>query len=146
MHYQVNQGAVKVELLGKERPYRVIFEREIKTETPFGSDTRGDAEAPSGQRFTIQEGYPGYTLVRRRYIFGKDKLPRWSGPEPLAEALEKQQVKPVKKEQWSLHYPATTQYVAVGTGPASLKPKVPPPSHHIPPVNPHDKPIFKLLK
>ncbi|MGZ3427924.1 MAG: VanW family protein [Polyangia bacterium] len=146
MHYQVNQGAVKVELLGKERPYKVIFEREIKTETPFGSDTRGDADAPSGQRFTIQEGYPGYTLMRRRYIFEKDKVPRWSGPEPLAEALDKARIKPVKKEQWSLHYPATTQYVAVGTGPSSLKQKTPPPSHHIPPINPHDKPIFKLLK
>jgi vancomycin resistance protein YoaR len=146
MHYQVNQGAVKVELLGKERPYKVVFEREIKTETPFGTDTRGDAESPSGQRYTIQEGYPGYTLMRRRYIFDKDKVPRWSGPEPLADILEKQHLKPVKKEQWALHYPATTQFIAVGTGPSSLKQKVPPPSHHIPPINPHDKPIFKLLK
>jgi vancomycin resistance protein YoaR len=147
MHYQVNQGAVKVELLGKERPYRVVFEREIKSETPFGSDTRGDAEAPSGQRYTIQEGYPGYSLIRRRYIFEKDKMPKWSGPEPIADILQKQpNVKPVKKEQWALHYPATTQYVAVGTGPSSLKQKPAPPSHHIPPLNPHDKPIFKLLK
>ncbi len=146
MHYQVNQGAVKVELLGKERPYKVIFEREIKSETPFGSDTRGDPEAPSGQRYTIQEGYPGYSLIRRRYIFEKDKMPRWSGPEPLADVLEKQHIKAVKKEQWALHYPATTQFIAVGTGPSKLKPKPQPPSHHIPPVNPHDKPIFKLLK
>ena len=79
MHYQVNQGAVKVELLGKERPYKVVFEREIKAETPFGTDTRGDdPEAPSGQHYTIQEGYPGYTLIRRRYVFEKDQLPRWS--------------------------------------------------------------------
>ena len=85
-------------------------------------------------------------MPRRRYIFEKDKVPRWVGPEPLAEALDKQHVKPVKKEQWSLHYPATTQYVAVGTGPSSMKQKVPPPSHHIPPINKNDKPIFKLLK
>jgi vancomycin resistance protein YoaR len=146
MHYQVNQGAVKVELLGKERPYKVVFEREIKTETPFGTDTRGDAESPSGQRYTIQEGYPGYTLMRRRYIFDKDHVPRWSGPEPIADVLEKAHVKPVKKEQWALHYPATTQFIAVGTGPSSLKAKVPPPSHHIPPINKNDKPLFKLLK
>jgi vancomycin resistance protein YoaR len=146
MHYQVNQGAVKVELLGKARPYKVIFEREIKSETAFGSDTRGDPEAPSGQRYTVQEGYPGYSLIRRRYIFEKDKLPRLGGPEPLAEAMEKQHLKPVKKEQWALHYPATTQFVAVGSGPSSLKQKPQPPAHHIPPVNPHDKPIFKLLK
>jgi vancomycin resistance protein YoaR len=148
MHYQVNQGAVKVELLGKERPYKVVFEREIKSETPFGADTRGDADAPSGQHFVIQEGYPGYTLMRRRYIFDKDKVPRQGmyAPEPLADVMEKQHVKPVRKEQWSLHYPATTQFTAVGTGPSSLKKKLPPPSHHIPPINPHDKPIFKLLK
>ncbi len=146
MHYQVNQGAVKVELLGKERPYRVVFEREIKAETPFGTDTRADPETRSGQRYTIQEGYPGYTLIRRRYLFEKAKMPRWSGPEPLADLLEKQHIKPVKREQWALHYPATTQFVAVGTGPASLKLKVPPPSHHIPPINPHDKPILKILK
>jgi vancomycin resistance protein YoaR len=146
MHYQVNQGAVKVELLGKERPYRVVFEREIKTETPFGTDTRGDSEAPSGQRYTIQEGYPGYTLMRRRYIFDKDHVPRWSGPEPIADLLDKAHVKPVKKEQWSLHYPATTQFIAVGTGSSSLKQKPAPPSHHIPPINKNDKPFFKLLK
>jgi vancomycin resistance protein YoaR len=146
MHYQVNQGAVKVELLGKERPYKVVFEREIKAETPFGTDTRADPEEPSGHRYTIQEGYPGYTLVRRRYVFEKDHVPRWSGPEPLADVLEKSHIKPVKKEQWALHYPATTQFVAVGTGPSSLKPKPQPPAHHIPPINPHDKPIFKLLK
>jgi vancomycin resistance protein YoaR len=146
MHYQVNQGAVKVELLGKERPYKVVFEREIKTETPFGTETRSDADAPSGQTFKLQEGYPGYTLIRRRYLFEKDKMPRWAGVEPLAELLQKQHVKPFKKEQWSLHYPATTEFVAVGSGPTSMKKKVPPPSHHIPPLNPKDKPIFKMVK
>lgn len=146
MHYQVNQGSVKVELLGKERPYKVVFEREIKAETPFGTETRADPEAPAGQRYVIQEGYPGYSLIRRRYLFEKNRVPRWSGPEPLADLLDKQHIKPVKKEQWALHYPATTQYVAVGSGPSSMKKKTPPPSHHIPPLNPHDKPIFKLLK
>src|SRR5262249_4596621 len=60
MHYQVNQGAVKVELLGKERPNRVVFEREIKTEQPYGSESRRDREAPEGQRIVLQQGYPGY--------------------------------------------------------------------------------------
>jgi vancomycin resistance protein YoaR len=147
MHYSVNQGWVKVELLGKTRPYKVIFEREIKAETPFGSETRADHESPSGQRYVIQEGYPGYSLIRRRFIFDKDHVPRWVAPEAMDEILAKQKaVKPVKREQWALHYPATTQFNAVGTGPSSLKKKEPPPSHHIPPVNPHDKPIFKLLK
>src|SRR6185436_15793695 len=87
MHYQVNQGSVKVELLGKERPHKVIFEREIKTETAFGSESRGDSEMPSGQRLVVQEGYPGYSLIRRRYIFAKDDVPRWSGPEAMADLL-----------------------------------------------------------
>jgi vancomycin resistance protein YoaR len=149
MHYQVNQGSVKVELLGKERPNRVIFEREIKTETPFGVETRSDPEAPPGQKLVLQEGYPGFTLIRRRYIFKKEEMPKWFGPEPLSEMLQKMKgkaPKPVKKEQWALHYPATANIVAIGSGPSSLKPKVPPPSHHIPPLNPKDKPIFKLLK
>jgi vancomycin resistance protein YoaR len=147
MHYTVNQGWVKVELLGKERPYKVIFEREIKSETGFGSETRGDHDAPAGQRFVLQEGYPGYSLMRRRFIFAKAEVPRWSSPEPLDDILAKQKtIKPIKREQWALHYPATTLINAVGTGPQGLKKKDPPPSHHIPPVNPHDKPIFKLLK
>jgi hypothetical protein len=146
MHYQVNQGSVKVELLGKERPYRVIFEREIKKEVPFGSESRSDPEAPSGQRITLQEGYPGYTLFRRRYIFDKNDMPKWYGADPLSEMLQKQHKKPVKREQWALHYPSTSQIVAIGSGPARLKPKPPPPSHHIPAVNQKDKPIYKLLR
>ena len=146
MHYQVNQGAVKVELLGKERPYKVVFEREIKTETPFGSETRGDAEAPSGQRLRSRKAIPATRSFGAATSSPRTRCRAGSGPEPLAEALDKQHTKPEKKEQWALHYPATTQFVAVGTGPSSLKQKVPPPSHHIPPMNPHDKPIFKLLK
>ncbi len=151
MHYQVNQGSVKVELLGKERPYRVIFEREIKTETSFGSMGRHDPEAPSGQKLILQEGYPGYTLVRRRYVFAKDEVPKWQGPQLLSEILEKhrpgqKQIKPIKKEQWAIHYPATELIVATGSGSGRLKPKPAPPSHHIPPIAKEDKPIWKLLK
>jgi vancomycin resistance protein YoaR len=146
MHYQVNQGSVKVELLGKARPYRVIYEREIKTETAFGSEGRHDPEAPAGQRIVLQEGYPGYTLIRRRYIFDKDAVPKWSGPEPIADMLEEQKKKPLKKEQWALHYPSTALIVATGSGPRTLKKKPAPPSHHIPPIAPTDKPIWKLLK
>src|SRR5262249_20352848 len=141
-----NQGAVKVELLGKERPNRVVFEREIKTETAFGSEGRTDPTAPEGQRIVLQEGYPGYTLIRRRYVFAKDEMPRWAGPEPMADILKKLKRKPLKKEQWSLHSPATSLIVATGTGPASLKPKPPPPAHRIPPVGAKDKPLFKLLR
>jgi vancomycin resistance protein YoaR len=146
MHYQVNQGSVKVELLGKERPRRVIFEREIKTETPFTEETRSDPEAPMGQKIVLQEGYPGYTLIRRRYQFAKDEVPKWYGTDPLAEMMQKQHKKSLKKEQWALHYPATVNIIAIGSGPPTLKQKVAPPSHHIPPLNPKDKPIYKMLR
>jgi vancomycin resistance protein YoaR len=146
MHYQVNQGSVKVELLGKERPYKVIFEREIKTESAFGTETRADLEAPEGQKITLQEGYPGYSLIRRRYLFDKDDVPKWGGVEPLADLLKKQKKQPLAKQQWALKYPATTNIVAVGAGAATLKQKPQPPAHKIPPVNPKDKPIFKMLR
>ncbi len=149
MHYQVNQGSVKVELLGKERPNRVIFEREIKTEVPFGVETRSDPLAPAGQKYVVQEGYPGFTLFRRRYIFAKDNVPKsWSGIVPLAKIMTEKRppIQPLSQKQWQLHYPATTQIVMIGSGPHSLKQKVPPPSHHIPPISPKDKPIFKMLK
>jgi vancomycin resistance protein YoaR len=146
MHYQVNQGEVKVELLGKERPNRVVFEREIRSETPFGSETRSDPTAPAGQQLTLQEGYPGYALIRRRYIFSKDQIPTGNGSQPLADLLRKQNVKPIAKQQWSLRYPTTTQIIAIGSGPASLKPKPKPPSHHIPAINPRDKPLFKMMR
>ena len=60
--------------------------------------------------------------------------------------LEKQKKKPIKKEQWALHYPSTALIVAYGSGPRSLKKKPAPPAHHIPPVGEKDKPIFKLLR
>jgi vancomycin resistance protein YoaR len=149
MHYQVNQGSVKVELLGKEKPYKVIFEREIKVETAHGSTSRRDPEAPEGQRLMLQDGYPGYQLIRRRYIFDKSNVPKWVGPEPLSEMLKEQKkkaIKPIKMQQWALRYPATTEIVAVGSGPPTLKKKPPPPSHRIPPLNPKDKPIFKMIR
>jgi vancomycin resistance protein YoaR len=88
MHYQVNQGAVKVELLGKSRPYKVLFEREILEEHGFGTEA----------------------------------------------------------EKWTVHYPTTSEIVAIGAGPPTLKKKPPPPAHHIPPVPKGDKPIARILR
>ena len=154
MHYKVNQGAVKVELLGKEKPYQVLLEREIRAETGHGSQSRRDPTAPPGQRLILQEGYPGYSLVRRRYIFPTGAvLPRAvvSGKTPVAEAIQAlpksaPKLVPLKKEQWGLSYPSTQLIVAIGSGPAKLKKKDPPPSHHIPPVPKDDNPIFKMLR
>src|SRR5260370_36604732 len=65
MHYQVNQGAVKVELLGKERPWRVIFVRAIKAETAVGPGGGRRPHAPPGQRLVVREGYPRHPRLRR---------------------------------------------------------------------------------
>jgi len=155
MHYKVNQGAVKVELLGKEKPYQVLLEREIRAETGFGSQSRRDPTAPPGQRLVLQEGYPGYSLVRRRYIFpAATVLPRAvvANKAPVAEVLQAKpapgqpKLVPLKKEQWGLSYPSTQLIVAIGSGSAKLKKKDPPPSHHIPPIPKEDKPLFKMLK
>lgn len=149
IHYQVNQGRVKVELLGKERPYRVLFEREILQERHFGSDRRRDPTAPNGQRYLLQAGYPGYRIVRRRFLFSThEQLPRrWgSAHEPATRALERAGRVPLKSEKWSLHYPATEEIWAVGTGPRRLKPKPKPPSHRIPPVPRGEKPIARILR
>ena len=148
LHYQVNQGSVKVELLGKARPYKVVFEREIVKEVAFGHAARRDPTAPRGQKLLLQEGYPGYTAIRRRYVFdAKQVLPRSAGPtEPFAVALEKARLKPLSSTTWAIHYPATEEIVAWGSGPPRMKKKDRPPSHHIPPVPADQKPIGRIVR
>ncbi len=140
LHYMVNQGSVKVEILGKARPYKVAFEREILQEAGFGTQVRQDPTMPAGQRIIDQEGYPGFRLVRRRYVYtGKWKLDAKNENRPDPEGL-------VSKKEWTLGYPSTTQIVRLGTGPASLKKKEQPPAHRIPPISPKDKPLFYIVK
>jgi hypothetical protein len=96
--YTLSQGTVRVEVLGKERPYdKISFEREVKKEIPFETVTRQDDSMPVGSQIIEQGGFPGYNLVRRR-VFYK------GGAE-------------VKAEKWPIQYPPTTQYVRVGTNP-----------------------------
>lgn len=140
IHYVVNQGSVKVELLGKQPPSRVAFEREILVETPFPTVTRNDPEMPTGQKFVDQEGYPGYKLKRRRYVFtGKWKLDPKNENRPKPETL-------IAKKEWDISYPATAHIVRVGTGPANLPKKTPPPLHKIAPLPAWAKPIFYIVK
>jgi vancomycin resistance protein YoaR len=147
MHYTVNQGSVKVELLGKARPYRVIFEREIRAENGFGTSTRRDPSAPEGQRLTLQEGYPGYSLVRRRYVFAENALPKIAAKETVDQALARPgSPKPISKKEWALRYPSTEQIVAIGSGPKTMKKKDPPPAHRIPPLKPEERGVFRITK
>lgn len=96
--YLVSQGTVRVEILGHERPWqKIAFEREIKKEIPYQTVTREDPALPLGSTVQDQVGFPGYNLVRRR-IFYKDG-------------------KEAKRESWDVAYPATTEYVRIGTNP-----------------------------
>jgi vancomycin resistance protein YoaR len=113
IHYTVSQGTVRVEILGRERPWdKVAFEREIKEEKPNETVTREDPALPLGTSVVDQVGFPGYKLERRR-IFYKDG-------------------KPAKTERWAVAYPPTTEYIRIGTNP---DPNLVPPregSHHGP--------------
>ena len=140
IHYVVHQGVVRVELLGKERVFKVAFEREILVETPFPTVTRPDPEMPTGQQFIDQDGYPGYRIKRRRYIFKG----QWK-----TDAKDENRGNPdelISKREWDIGYPATTQIVRVGTGSAKLPKKPPPPSHRIPPLPAWAKPLWVIQR
>jgi vancomycin resistance protein YoaR len=105
IHYVVSQGTVRVEILGKERPWdRVAFEREIKKETPYETVTRDDDTMPVGTQIIEQVGFPGYQIIRRRIFY--------KGGQPA------------KTEKWDISYPPTTEYVRIGSNP---DPNLPPP-------------------
>ncbi len=136
---------MKVELLGKARPNRVTFEREIQAESGFGTSTRRDPGAPEGQRLILQEGYPGYSLVRRRYVWDA-ALPNIRPNETVEQALGRLHLKPLSKKEWAVHYPSTEMIVAIGSGARTLKKKEPPPAHRIPPLRPEERGVYRLTR
>jgi vancomycin resistance protein YoaR len=98
IHYVVSQGTVRVEILGRKRPWdKIAFEREIKKETPFETVTRDDDTMPLGTSMVEQVGFPGYQIIRRR-IFYKDG-------------------QAAKTEKWDISYPPTTEYIRIGSNP-----------------------------
>lgn len=103
LHYRVNQGRVRVEILGRPRPWRKVeFQREVKEVLPFTETQRPDPRVPRGRRVISQLGVPGFRLERRRLFY--------------AEGAD-----PQKVEKRELRYPPTTQYIKQGTGPADPK-------------------------
>ena len=102
LHFSVNQGRVKVRILGKARPWKkVVFERQLKETVPFKEVIREDSSIPAGRTVISQQGVPGFRLVRRRLLFKGD------GKEPAST------------ESRDLNYPPTTRYIRKGTGPAN---------------------------
>jgi vancomycin resistance protein YoaR len=123
IRYVVSLGTMRVEILGKGRPWdKITFEREIKEKKDYETITREEDSWPIGSQVVEQPGFPGYELIRRR-IFWKDK-------------------KQVKVEKWNIKYPPTTEYLRVGT---SADPNATPPEqpkvHTIPDPGDH---IFQM--
>src|SRR5262249_55472782 len=107
IHYVGSEGTVRVEVLGRERPWdRIAFEREIKKETPYETVTRDDDTMPVGSQIIEQVGFPGYQIIRRRIFYKSGQ--------------------PVKTEKWDISYPPTTEYVRIGSNPDPNQP--PPPA------------------
>ena len=113
IHYLVNQGKVRVEILGQKRPWdKIAFEREIKKEIPFETVSRDDDDIPLGSQIIDQIGFPGYELIRKRHFYKDGKL--------------------VKTEKWEVKYPSTTEYVRLGTNPDPNLPAAKQPDVHGP--------------
>jgi vancomycin resistance protein YoaR len=110
IRYRVAEGVVRVEILGKGRPYdKIAFEREVKEEKPFETITREDDSMPIGSSLVEQPGFPGYKLERRRVFYKEGKR--------------------VRTERRQIEYPPTTEYLRIGTNPdpnlvAPVQPKV----------------------
>ncbi|HJZ84851.1 MAG TPA: VanW family protein [Polyangia bacterium] len=131
IHYRVNQGFVRAEILGRPRGRKVAFEREILEQVAFSTERREDKTMPGGQQTIDQEGHEGFRIKRRRIQYEKR----------IDQPLD-------KPEERVIVYPPTTHFVRVGTGSASLPRKPVPPAHHIPnPEKPNTKEgFFRLVR
>lgn len=101
IRYVVANGEAKVEILGKKRPYdKVVFERKVLEESPFGYEERLDEEMPLDQTSIDQAGFNGFLLERFRKFYRKGKV--------------------VKTNKWQVRYKPVTEYIRRGTNPDPL--------------------------
>lgn len=107
LHSVVSAGEVKIEVLGKERPYKVAFERELKEVLPFKTVVRDDPRLRVGASEVAQQGKRGFKVVRRRKLIADEAV--------------------VRTEEWELNYPPTTQIVRRGSSPNGAPAAAPPP-------------------
>lgn len=98
IHYEVNLGRVRTEVLGRRRVYRIGFERRILAQKPYRELVRPDAQLEQGNRKVEQRGEFGYSVRRRRIFFDKE------GNE-------------IKSQYRTVIYPPTTMIVRMGTKP-----------------------------
>ncbi|MDD5307329.1 MAG: VanW family protein [Deltaproteobacteria bacterium] len=115
IHYTVENGTVRAEFRGRERPYTVTFLRKIMSTFPFAVHTVDDPRLPRGKEVSTQNGIPGF-LVRRNQIIERNKI--------------------AYRHQTLDKYPPTSQVIHRGTGEglASKKPgeDAPKPDPHPP--------------
>lgn len=127
IHYEVNSGRVRAEILGQKRIYRIGFERSIVGTRAYREEVRKDDKLPVGTRKVEQRGQRGYTVRRRRIFFDKD------GAE-------------VKSQYWTLVYPPTTMILRIGTKPIEHPDPSAPPPEPLKPVNPMPDPATFIRK
>ena len=96
IRYVVANGEAKVEILGKKRPYdKIVFVRQILSETPFTTEERLDETVADGDTTFDQHGFPGYQLARERHFIKDGEV--------------------VKKDKWLVDYRPVTEYIRRGT-------------------------------
>jgi len=107
VHSHVEGNTVVFELLGKERPARVVFKREIVATRPFPRKIEEKKGMPRDRVVRKQHGIPGYKIKRTRMIAYGDGSGR-------------------KEENVDIYWPTFELYlVAPGVDP---EPLLPPPS------------------
>jgi vancomycin resistance protein YoaR len=107
VHSHVQGNTVIFELLGKDRPARVLFKREIVATRPFARKVEEKKGMPRDRVVRKQHGIPGYKIKRTRMIAYGDGSAR-------------------KEENVDIYWPTFELYlVAPGTDP---EPLLPPPS------------------
>ena len=95
IHFKVEEGVVRAELRGRERPFTVTLLRKIVGTRPFPVRTIEDPLLPRGKEVVTQIGVPGYK-VHRYQVIERDKVGY--------------------RFQIVDEYPPTTQFVHKGTG------------------------------
>jgi vancomycin resistance protein YoaR len=108
VHSHVEGNTVSFELLGKDRPARVLFKREIVATRPYPRKVEEKKGMPRDRVVRKQHGIPGYKIKRTRTIAYGDGTPNR------------------KEENVDIYWPTFELYlVAPGVDP---EPLLPPPS------------------
>ncbi len=98
IHFKINSGTARVEILGRERPYdKIVYEREVKEQLDFDTITREDDTIPIGTLSIDQYGFYGYEVEKVRKFYKDGELK--------------------KRDKWNIRYRPVTEYVRNGVNP-----------------------------